>query len=106
MDRRDFLKTVAVTGVVGAIVGGPAASAAGAAEAYDRSLPAGWTYPVEAALLPFGHGVMSGDPLADRIVLWTRVTLPDARGWDAQKVQDPQGFRAVRVGWVIARDPA
>ena len=99
MDRRDFLKTVVV--VVGALgTSGPAHAAA-----YDRSLPAGWTYPVEAALLPFGHGVMSGDPLADRVVLWTRITIPDARGWDATRVRDPQGIRSVRVRWVLARDP-
>jgi alkaline phosphatase D len=107
MDRRDFLRTVAA---VGAAVG--AAGLPGAAEAavrgqrrYDRALPPGWTYPVDAALLPFGHGVMSGDPLSDRVVLWTRLTIPDARGWDATVVPDPQGFRAVEVRWVLARDP-
>lgn len=26
----------------------------------------------------FAHGVASGDPLTDRVILWTRVTLPDA----------------------------
>jgi len=38
----------------------------------------------------FRHGVASGDPLSDRVILWTRVT---ARGNSAQ-----------RVNWVIARD--
>ena len=39
----------------------------------------------------FRHGVASGDPLRDRVVLWTRVTpgAPDD---------------AVDVGWMIARD--
>ena len=73
---------------------------------YSRRLPKGWTYPVAPDLLPFGHGVMSGDPLSDRIVLWTRITIPDARGWDATKVPDPQGFRKVQVRWKIATDPA
>src|SRR5688500_13961400 len=54
-----------------------------AARRYSRRLPAGWTYPVAEHLLPFGHGVMSGDPLAHRVVLWTRITIPDRRGWDA-----------------------
>ena len=27
----------------------------------------------------YGHGVASGDPLQDRVVLWTRLT-PDANG--------------------------
>lgn len=39
----------------------------------------------------FRHGVASGDPLRDRVVLWTRVTpgAPDT---------------AVDVGWMLARD--
>ena len=39
----------------------------------------------------FGHGVASGDPLTDRVVLWTRVTTDQL---------------SVPVGWVIARDEA
>lgn len=38
----------------------------------------------------FGHGVASGDPLADRVILWTRVT------------QDDSG--SVDVGWEVASD--
>lgn len=38
----------------------------------------------------FGHGVASGDPLSDRVILWTRVS------------QSTIG--AVEVGWEIARD--
>jgi alkaline phosphatase D len=39
----------------------------------------------------FQHGVASGDPLADRVILWTRVTRA--------------GVRAIQVGWVVATDP-
>jgi alkaline phosphatase D len=39
---------------------------------------------------PFRHGVASGDPLADRVILWTRVTLVDE--------PEPE------VAWVVARD--
>jgi alkaline phosphatase D len=39
----------------------------------------------------FRHGVASGDPLADRVILWTRVTTPN-----------PSDF--VRVAWRVARD--
>ncbi|MEO7151696.1 MAG: alkaline phosphatase D family protein [Burkholderiaceae bacterium] len=39
----------------------------------------------------FGHGVASGDPLADRVILWTRVSQGAAT--------------AVEVGWELARDP-
>jgi alkaline phosphatase D len=42
---------------------------------------------------PFAHGVASGDPLHDRVILWTRVTPPAVNA-------------SVAVTWVIARDPA
>jgi alkaline phosphatase D len=32
---------------------------------------------LDPQLAPFYHGVASGDPLADRVVIWTRVTPPD-----------------------------
>ncbi|MPZ20773.1 MAG: hypothetical protein GEV06_23115 [Luteitalea sp.] len=38
----------------------------------------------------FGHGVASGDPLADRVVLWTRVA--------------PVAGEVVEVRWQVARD--
>ena len=101
LDRRGFLRTVAVAGAVGAL-GAPAL----AAGRYDPTLPPGWTYPCVPELLPFGHGVMSGDPLPDRVVLWTRITIPDARGWDASEVRDPQGISHVEVRWTVARDVA
>ncbi|MDP3857218.1 MAG: alkaline phosphatase D family protein [Stagnimonas sp.] len=44
--------------------------------------------PLSAA---FQHGVASGDPLSDRVILWTRVT------------QSPAA--TVSVAWLIARDP-
>jgi alkaline phosphatase D len=42
--------------------------------------------------IPFQHGVASGDPLADRVILWTRVT--------------PTGNElAVPVVWTVSTDP-
>ena len=38
----------------------------------------------------FRHGVASGDPLADRVILWTRVT--------------PRDTASQRVSWLVARD--
>lgn len=43
-------------------------------------------------LWPFYHGVASGDPLADRVIIWTRVT--------------PQQDGPVSVSWRVATDPA
>jgi alkaline phosphatase D len=44
-----------------------------------------------AAETRFDHGVASGDPLTDGVMLWTRVTT---------------AARSVPVGWVVARDEA
>lgn len=44
----------------------------------------------DPSLAPFLHGVASGDPLADRVVLWTRVT---------------GGAGTVPVRWTVALDP-
>lgn len=46
----------------------------------------------DQALKPFYHGVASGDPLHDRVILWTRIT-PEAEG-------------PVEVQWKIATDTA
>jgi alkaline phosphatase D len=43
----------------------------------------------------FQHGVASGDPLVDRVMLWTRVTP-----------RDPRGSAPVEVRWRIGTDPA
>lgn len=53
----------------------------------DYSVRSGF-YP---ALAPFYHGVASGDPLTDRVILWTRITL------------DPP-VDPVSVDWKIATD--
>lgn len=45
------------------------------------------------AASPFLHGVASGDPLPNAVVIWTRVSAPSPA---------PQRFA---VGWVVATDP-
>ncbi|MEM1135259.1 MAG: alkaline phosphatase D family protein, partial [Bacteroidota bacterium] len=49
--------------------------------------------PFDASLQPFYHGVASGDPLSDRVVIWTRVT-PEA---DETEIE---------VNWMVATDTA
>ncbi|HLP21178.1 MAG TPA: alkaline phosphatase D family protein [Chitinophagales bacterium] len=44
---------------------------------------------VDLALAPFFHGVASGDPLTDRVIIWTRITTENA---------------TETVGWEIATD--
>ena len=65
-----------------------------------------WNAAGSAALLPlslraqssnpswFQHGVASGDPLTDRVILWTRLTVPPTRS----------ATGPIDVQWEIARD--
>ncbi len=48
---------------------------------------------VNPAWAPFYHGVASGDPLEDRVIIWTRVTPEDMPGGP------------VDVTWRVANDP-
>lgn len=73
--RRDFFKT---SGTAAAAVAGVA------------TLPL-WASPAAAAGPLFQHGVASGDPLSDRVILWTRVTPRSPR-------------QTVGVRYVVARD--
>lgn len=54
----------------------------------------------DAAVGPFRHGVASGDPLPDGVLLWTRVTPSDAA------VPGSGLGPPVDVGWAVAADPA
>jgi len=83
LDRRAFLALAARAGTALPLL--PALGAlAGCAGAPRRG--------AELGEGPFRHGVASGDPLADRVILWTRVSAT--------------GSRSVPVAWRIARDPA
>jgi alkaline phosphatase D len=70
IDRRDALKLLGAG--AGALAKAPAASA--------QTTPT------------FRHGVASGDPLADRVILWTRATPEGAPG-------------RLAVSWTVAEDP-
>ena len=59
--------------------------------AYERSVGAEADLPFDPALRPFYHGVASGDPLPDGVILWTRVT--------------PEEDGPVAVRWRVATDP-
>jgi alkaline phosphatase D len=54
----------------------------------------------QAGVAPFLHGVASGDPLADRVIIWTRVT-PSADAVPGSGIGPP-----VDVTWQVAADPA
>lgn len=48
---------------------------------------------VRVSQAPFLHGVASGDPLTDRVIVWTRITPPQS--WTGP----------VTVSWEVASDP-
>lgn len=85
IDRRLFLKSLSL-GIAAMAVNGCGDAASDAALAEPADFPLGLA-------LPFAHGVASGDPLADRVIVWTRVTHVDP------------GARSVSVAWEVARDP-
>ena len=91
LDRRRFL-------------GGAAAVAASAAVPVSvRSLAAAAPDP---GLAPFLHGVASGDPLPDGVILWTRVAPPGPGAVVTVRwlvASDPQLRRVVRTGTAQAR---
>lgn len=69
-------------------IGGAAAAAA----AWPLMLRARQTD--ESGLRLFRHGVASGDPLGDRVILWTRVTPPATRS----------ATGPIDVRWIVARN--
>ncbi|MFF5209648.1 alkaline phosphatase D family protein [Streptosporangium sp. NPDC000396] len=76
--RRDFFK-IAAAGTGVALAGIPGAAVAGSS--------------------PFQHGVASGDPLPDAVIIWTRVTpAPDA-------VPGSGTGPSSMVTWQVAEDP-
>ena len=82
--RREFVKRSG--GVALALSAGPLLKACGGSDSEDN--PAAPQAPIGS----FQHGVASGDPLSDRVILWTRVT-PAAAG-------------SMLVDCVVASDPS
>lgn len=94
--RRDFVRKLALG--AGAVATLPLAACGGGG---SGGLPVGFLPPAPApapapdpVAVRFDHGVASGDPLADRVILWTRVSPPEGHA------------DAVAVAWELARDEA
>ena len=92
VSRRNFLRTAAVaTGTVGAAQLAPTAQS-------QSSQPKPGPVEMELPPLPFVHGVASGDPLPDAVVIWTRITP------DEDAMPGSGGGTNTRVRWQVARD--
>ncbi|NKC01674.1 MAG: alkaline phosphatase [Pseudomonadales bacterium] len=89
MDRRRFLKTSSLAHV--ALVGVSGCASTGGASDEVEKLSAGTTVPTGQS--PFQHGVASGDPLQDRVILWTRVSPSSSTDAD------------ISVDWWIGTEP-
>ncbi|MBX2961178.1 MAG: alkaline phosphatase D family protein [Cyclobacteriaceae bacterium] len=63
---------------------------------------------VDPTLKPFYHGVASGDPLHDRVIIWTRVTPEDSLptidvDWE---VSTDQNFTSIKTKGKVTTSPA
>jgi alkaline phosphatase D len=98
-NRRDFIKKTYSTAAAVAL-GGSLAACGGS----DDPAPAPAAKPSE-----FKYGVASGDPLADRVILWTHAKIPDSTqavglNWE---VASTSGFtNTVRSGRIEATEAA
>ena len=89
MNRRDFLRASSIA--LGSAVVSTGLQGCIAAEA--STSPRGTTHNALQPKITFQHGVASGDPLQDRVIIWTRLTPLDESNEDAS------------VGWEVATDP-
>lgn len=119
MDRRQLLGSFALIGVTAACAStsddskgsSTTAGGVGGSNSNGRSVTA--AEPAAATLAPaaFGLGVASGDPLSDRVMLWTRLaTAPGPVGVDgatlASATPAPAADGSVEVAFDVATDEA
>ncbi len=83
-DRRDFLRNAGL-GAAALTLGAPRPAAM-----------------ADESLAPFTHGVASGDPLSDRVIIWTRVDATADTSVSWQVATDPAFDDVVRSGAFLA----
>jgi alkaline phosphatase D len=89
LSRRSFIKSAAAGASAAAVP--MAITGCGADDSDNDQIPS--TADSKLVVL-FGHGVASGDPLADRVIIWTRVTHND------------ESEQIVPIDWQVATDEA
>lgn len=100
LPRRRFLQVSSAAGTAAASVFFGAGPAAGQESPAASSISSARSpAPNPEGELPFRHGVASGDPLTDTVILWTRVT-------PAMEAVPGSGLGPeVTVDWTVSRDP-
>lgn len=93
LSRRHFLRQAAPLGLTALL---PSCGV----EGLDRSSASRGTEALSGGA-GFLHGVASGDPLADAVILWTRATPMGAE----LALSPPSGELELEIRWRIARDP-
>ncbi len=88
--RREVIKILGAAGA-SPLLGACSAGSSGITPP-DEQVQDEFDYPV-ATRLPFAHGVASGDPLSDRVIIWTRIT------------EKTPSASALAVDWTLASDP-
>ncbi|MGJ8670352.1 MAG: alkaline phosphatase D family protein [Oceanococcus sp.] len=92
--RRDIIKIIGAASASSLVVACGAKDRATAVPATpDPNGNSDFDFPTALAL-PFAHGVASGDPLSDRVIIWTRIT------------QQTYTADNIPVSWFVATDPA
>jgi alkaline phosphatase D len=91
-DRRSFVRDLALGGLALGTIGLSACGGGGS----DTSAAAPSPAPATAPTVTYAHGIASGDPLSDRVILWTRLTLAETL----------VAVESVTVAWEVATTAA
>jgi alkaline phosphatase D len=107
LDRRTFMAGVVAAALAGTAAacssgddGGSGGGGGGAGDSRAQSAPDLPPVPEGLPAEVFALGVASGDPLADSVILWTRIVA------DPQAEDGGVGAEPVPVGWEVASDEA
>jgi len=98
--RREILKGMGAAGLTPLLIGGCRGSDSGS-PALPQLPDYEWTGPLGPETL-FEHGVASGDPLTDGVIIWTRVS-PATPAPPAEGVE-PEPPAPIEVWWEMALD--
>ncbi|HEX6240537.1 MAG TPA: PhoD-like phosphatase N-terminal domain-containing protein, partial [Polyangiales bacterium] len=111
LNRRKFMVGSAGVAALAGLGAGCSDDNGGGSDAPDGGSPDGGASPdtplselaVDRELFP--HGVASGDPSADAVILWTRVTTPVLSSPGGGTAASSEVSADIAVEWRMALDP-